>query len=108
MEGEAVSFYQQFGKKLRQTRREAGLSQADLAIALGLTRTSISNIENGRQGVPLCTFGKMVQVLKVQPGTLLPASDVPSASPSPALLSLPKKERDFIERGIPGLGKEKS
>ena len=108
MEGEVVSFYQQFGKKLRQTRRGAGLSQADLAIALGLTRTSISNIENGRQGVPLCTFGKMVQVLKVQPGALLPASDVPFASPSPELLSLPKKERDFIERGIPRLGKEKS
>lgn len=108
MEGEAVSFYQQFGKKLRQVRREAGLSQVDLAIAIGLTRTSISNIENGRQGVPLCTFGKMVQVLKVQSGTLLPAADVPSASPSPELLRLPKKEREFIERGIPRLGKEKS
>ena len=87
---------------------EAGLSPADLALAIGLTRTSISNIEKGRQGVPLYTFGKMLQVLKVQPGMLLPTADVPSASPTPELLSLTQKDRDFIERGIPRLGKEKS
>ena len=108
MEGETTNFYQQFGKKLRQARREAGLSQADLAIAIGLTRTSISNIENARQGISLHTFGKMLQLLNVQPGALLPAADVSSASPAPELLGLTKEERDFVERGIGRLGKEGS
>lgn len=38
-------------ERIRRARREAGLQQQELADALGLTRTSISNIERGKQGL---------------------------------------------------------
>ena len=101
-----TSFYRQFGQNLRHARREAGLSQADLAIALELTRPSISNIERGRQGISLHAFGKMLRVLNVQPGKLLPADHAPSTLPPAGLTSLVQEERDFVERGLRQLGKE--
>lgn len=39
--------------KLMTLRNEAGLDQAEVAEALGLARTSISNIENGKQPLSL-------------------------------------------------------
>ena len=104
--GVDAGFYQQFGRNLRQARRDAGLSQADLAVAIELTRTSISNIENGRQGISLHTFGRMLHVLNARPGTLLPAARVPSALQSSGLTSLAQEERDFVERGLRQLGGE--
>ena len=103
---EDTSFYRQFGQNLRQARREAGLSQADLAIAVELTRPSVSNIERGRQGISLHTFGKMLRVLNVQPGKLLPAASAPSTLRPPGLTSLAQEERDFVERGLRRLRKE--
>ena len=95
-------FYRLFGSSLRQARRDAGLSQADLAVAIKLTRTSVSNIEKGRQKVLLHTFGEMLHVLSVQPGELLP--DAPPA-PSLGLNRLAHDARDFVERGL-GLERE--
>ena len=100
------SFYRQFGQNLRKARREAGLSQADLALAITLTRASVSNIENGRQGISLHTFGKMLRVLNVQPGQLLPAAHAPSTLRPPGLTSLAQQDRDFVERGLRRLGKD--
>ena len=98
-----MDFYRRFGRHLRQARKAAGLSQADLAVAIKLTRTSVSNIEKGRQKVLLHTFGEMLHVLNVQPGELLPAAQ-PAPSPS-GLNSLARDARDFVERGL-GLEKE--
>ena len=99
-----MTFYQRFGRHLRQARKAAGLSQADLAVAIKLTRTSISNIEKGRQKVLLHTFVEMLHVLNVQPGKLLPVSQ-PTSLP-PGLNSLARDERDFVERGLGQLEKE--
>jgi transcriptional regulator with XRE-family HTH domain len=35
------------GKKIRQTRRSRNITQADLATAVGMSRTTIGQIENG-------------------------------------------------------------
>ena len=104
--GMTADFYKRFGQNLRLARRKAGLSQADLAIAIELTRTSVSNIEKGRQKILLHTFDKMLRVLNVQPGKLLAAAHVKSASP-PVLTSLTQQDRDFVERGLNQLRKEK-
>jgi len=42
-------FSRAFGRKLRDARKEAGLSQGDLADRVELSRTSITNIEKGAQ-----------------------------------------------------------
>jgi transcriptional regulator with XRE-family HTH domain len=39
------------GERIRRARVAAGLQQQDLADAIGLTRTSVSNIERGKQGL---------------------------------------------------------
>ena len=101
-----ADFYRLFGQNLRRARREAGLSQADLAIAIERTRTSVSNIEQGRQKVLLHTFGKILSALNAQPGKLLPAAHAESAR-APVLTSLAQQDRDFVERGLRQLGKEK-
>lgn len=38
-------------ERIKRARRESGLQQQELAVAVGLTRTSISNIERGKQGL---------------------------------------------------------
>lgn len=41
-----------FGQKLRELRRERGLSQKDMAAALGVSAAYLSALEHGRRGVP--------------------------------------------------------
>ena len=36
------------GKRLKESRERAGLSQIDLAVDTGLTQVSVSNMENGK------------------------------------------------------------
>lgn len=45
--------YVQFGAKVRAMREMLGLTQADIAQRVGLERTSVVNIENGKQRVLL-------------------------------------------------------
>lgn len=45
--------YRQFGSKLESMRMALGLSQAELAKRVKLTRASVSNIEAGKQRVLL-------------------------------------------------------
>lgn len=60
------------GKQIYQRRKEIGFTQEHLADFLGLVRTSIINIEAGRQGVPLDTFWKICNLLHCTPNDLLP------------------------------------
>jgi len=45
--------YKQFGLRVRQLREALGLTQAELAKRVGLERTSIANIEAGKQRILL-------------------------------------------------------
>lgn len=68
----AKDVYRSFGQILAQKRSEANLSQAALAKAIGLSRTSITNIECGRQPVNLHTLYAMADVLRRDVNDLLP------------------------------------
>ena len=93
-------FYKQVGQSIR-TRRGKNLSQEALACAVGLTRTSISNIESGRQKMLLHTFVDIADALKVEASTLL-RPRVMSVAPVGAetLAGLPENERAYIESAI--------
>lgn len=65
-------FYEEFGSRLREEREAAGLSQQQLAKAVGLTRSSIANIEAGRQRVALHHFTGFADALRLNPASLLP------------------------------------
>ena len=94
------NFYRRFGSNLRQARKAAGLSQADLALAISLTRTSVSNIEKGRQKVLLHTYEEILRVLNLQPGELLPDPPTRPVSSLSVLSGLAHDERDFVRRGL--------
>jgi transcriptional regulator with XRE-family HTH domain len=45
-----------FGLRLRDLRRSRGLTQLDMAIAFGIDRSYISDIECGKKGISLATL----------------------------------------------------
>jgi transcriptional regulator with XRE-family HTH domain len=61
-----------FGKLLAGRRTEARMSQEAFAKAVGLSRTSITNIERGRQPISLHTLYFMADILGIEPADLLP------------------------------------
>ena len=48
-----TEFYVQFGLRVKNARISARISQAELATSLGVARSSVANIESGRQRLPL-------------------------------------------------------
>ena len=68
------SRYQQFGEAVALRRSQIGLTQAELAARIGLSRASVANIEGGRQSVLLHQACDIAIALKLTQVTeLLPA-----------------------------------
>ena len=57
--------YRVVGNRIREERNAGGMSQRDLARKVGLTRTSIANIEAGRQRFLLHTLSEFAVALNV-------------------------------------------
>lgn len=66
------TFYLQVGANIQKARKRQGLNQDGLAQAVQLTRSSIANIEAGRQRALIHTVVLIAQVLDVEIGELLP------------------------------------
>jgi DNA-binding XRE family transcriptional regulator len=64
--------YAEFGRTVRQARVRLGISQNSLAERVGLSRTSITNIEKGKQRLMLHTAVEMASVLSVPISELVP------------------------------------
>ena len=60
-----------FGDKLRELRKQKGLSQEDLALKSGLHRTYISDIERGSRNLSLKNIEKIAKALGIKPQDLL-------------------------------------
>lgn len=67
--------YGEIGKAIRSYRDKRGVTQADLAKATGLTRTSIVNIEQGRQRFMVHTLLDVARALRVGPEDLLSTTE---------------------------------
>lgn len=59
------------GLRIAVVRDVVGITQAQLAKSVGLSRTQITNIEAGRSDIPLQRFIAIARVLKVKPERLL-------------------------------------
>lgn len=66
-----LSAAQKLGKKLRELRTEAGLSQERLGELTGLDRTYISGIERGVRNPALKNIEKLAKALGVKASELL-------------------------------------
>lgn len=58
-----MDLYEQLGRKVAAARKSKGMTQADLANIIGMTRASIANIETGRQRVMLHDVFALVEAL---------------------------------------------
>lgn len=65
-------FYEELGRRVREAREAAGLTQEELAQRVELSRASVANIERGNQRVALHKFVELAQALGVEPLRLLP------------------------------------
>jgi transcriptional regulator with XRE-family HTH domain len=65
-------FYIELGNLLNTARKNAGLSQKELAQRSSMSRTSIINIEKGRQHPPIHLLWKFSQILDVNATDLIP------------------------------------
>jgi len=52
------------GRELRKAREDAGLTQADVEAPIGIRRTSVSAIENGKRGVSSLELNRFAQLYK--------------------------------------------
>jgi len=71
--------YRLLGEAVKRGRRDARMTQEALANRVGLTRTSITNIEKGKQNVSLHTVYDLAAALNKHPDDLLPSPDVLTA-----------------------------
>jgi len=78
---DADTLYAEFGRLVREHRRRLRLTQIQLATHVGLTRTSITNIEQGRQKVLLHQVFAIAESLGVRPEALLPSETPSEVSP---------------------------
>lgn len=69
------ALYWEVGAAIRKVRIAAGINQDELAKRVALSRTSIVNIEGGRQRLPLTTLYDIADALGVQAVALLPRNE---------------------------------
>ena len=65
------ALYPTIGTQLRELRDSRGLTQHQVARTIGLTRSSIANIETGRQHLPLHTWVAICQALGADPADVI-------------------------------------
>jgi transcriptional regulator with XRE-family HTH domain len=98
--------YQRIGALIRLRRQEANMTQQELARRLGLTRTSVTQIESGRQKLFLHSLYDIASVLRITPHALLPPLEgVPThLTDADALADLAPEERHWVETVLNGAG----
>lgn len=67
-----------FGARILALREQKKLSQQAVADMLGVTRTQISDIENGKSGTNLDRFYQLCQYYRVSADYLLGLTDDPT------------------------------
>ena len=104
-DAESLQFYKLVGAKVRSARNAAGLSQAHLAEHVGLTRSSVANLEAARQRTSLYHFVLISRALGAPVSELLP--DEPSPYDSQLTSSLqneladsPESTQEFVRGAV--------
>ena len=67
-------YYWHLGKLVREQRIKRGVTQEQLGVHLSLSRTSIVNIEKGRQHVAVHQLAHIADYLGCTPASLMPST----------------------------------
>lgn len=95
-------FYAAVGRKITEARRRSGLTQEALAARISLTRTSVINIEKGRQQLLVHMLIDIARALQVSATDIVPELDREAVRDIDALMKesgIPKKGREWITGG---------
>lgn len=94
-------FYVEVGRRIRQARENLGISQQELASQVSLTRTSVTNIEKGRQKFLAHTLVDLASALQVDLMSLLPKHVFAPATELDELLeNHPLEEKKWIKAAL--------
>lgn len=103
------SFYLSVGKKVKQARENRSCTQEELAAKVSLSRTSITNIEQGRQQFMAHTLIEIASALAVTPASLLPEINTKFADTlDEKLKDLPLNKRRWIKSTLKKSAKMKA
>ncbi|MBZ5701834.1 MAG: helix-turn-helix domain-containing protein [Acidobacteriia bacterium] len=90
-------FYRTLGERVRRARLSARYSQGRLASCVGLSRSSVANIETGRQPVYIHALLRIAKQLRTPISDLIPPTDKElDAAESEDVKRLPEAERRFV------------
>jgi transcriptional regulator with XRE-family HTH domain len=94
------ALYREVGSKIREARERLGLTQQGLATEVSLSRTSITNIEQGRQTILVHQLVAFARALNLEAVALLPASAIERAVNPPAdiIQRLKPKDREATKQ----------
>src|SRR5690348_10192414 len=94
--------YNLIGESIKRQRVKVDMTQAQLANAVGVLRTSIANIESGRQKPPLHLLYNLCMELGMEITDILPRNAIISQSTSitieGTLKEVPPKTAEFLKR----------
>ena len=89
--------YREFGILLATERKRKRLSQAQLAKLVNLSRTSITNIECGRQPIQLHQLYFFASILRIDAHNLLPKESAMVPEPS---ITVETKEARYLAEAM--------
>ena len=83
-----ADIYAQLGQRIRKLRKQADLTQAQLAERVGITPDYVGRIERGRGAVTLATLSQIAEALDAQLRQLIDLEEIDSASREQVLKSI--------------------
>lgn len=105
MTEEASKLYSLVGKSIKSARDKKGMSQHKLANAVKLTRTSITNIEKGRQKILLDTLWQIASILEVTIMEFIPnPQDIQVSLEAKLPENVSQDERAWIKEVVENVG----
>ena len=99
---EHARLYAAIGASIRKARDDHGLTQEKLAEKVGISRSSLTNIEIGRQRVQVHLLYRIADALECEPASLLPKRDGSSPTLAHVMATAPKTTRDWMQQVIGG------
>jgi transcriptional regulator with XRE-family HTH domain len=109
--GDFNEFYEEVGRRIREARKRRNpcLTQQELAKLVSLSRTSITNVEKGRQKVLLHTLADIAGALQVSPASLLPdLANEQEEHLDDVLKNRPRSEKNWIKSTVSAAEKGKN
>jgi len=84
------------GEAIREVRKARGMTQEEVADAIGVGVNYLSLLENGRRGVSTATLNKLGRALRVPPSLIMVLGTNPEARDADPTAGLTKKLQALI------------